>query len=167
MDSDTNATARKLAQSLMRFNKTFMQFHRSELHQNFTGCKPSEVGVLFAIRHGVQGNGRPIKVSEISKHMHVTSPTITQLLNSLEANGLVERHTDPTDRRAVGIALTEHGEQLAQKAENILFETFQDLSEYLGDQQSNQLADLLIKAFQYFNERDTNGYFFPWKGEEA
>lgn len=144
-----------------------MQFHRNELHQNFSGCKPSEVGVLFTIRYGVQCNGRPVKVSEISKHMHVTSPTITQLLNGLEANGLVERHADPADRRIVGIALTQHGEQLAAQAENVLFETFQDLSAYLGEEQSNQLADLLFKAFQYFNERDTNGYFFPWKGEEA
>ncbi len=166
MHSTTEATARKLAQSLKQFNRAFMQFHRAEAQQNFAGCKPSEIGVLLTISHGAKSEVRDMKVSEISKVMHVTSPTITQVLKSLEANGLVERRIDPTDRRAVGITLTDRGEQVAQRAEEAFLTTSRGLADYLGEEQSNQLAELLVKAFRYFREKETRLYHFPWSGEE-
>ena len=166
MHSTTEATARKLTQSLKQFNRAFMQFHRAEAQQNFAGCKPSEIGVLLTIGHGAKSEAREMRVSEISKVMHVTSPTITQVLKSLEANGLVERHIDPTDRRTVGITLTDRGEQVAQRAEEAFLTTFHGLADYLGEEQSNQLAELLVKAFRYFREKESSMYDFPWSGEE-
>src|SRR5437588_5508793 len=123
-----------------------MQFNRTELHQSFAGCKPSEFGVLFIIKNGAKSESREMKVSDISKQLHVTSPTITQLLKGLEANGLVERRVDPTDRRAVGIMLTEKGEMVTQQAREAFYSSLNGLIEYLGEEQSDQLADLLAKA---------------------
>jgi DNA-binding MarR family transcriptional regulator len=167
MGSTAETTAQQLGKSLMEFNKAFMLFNRAELHQNFAGCKRSEIGVLFMIRNAAKPEGQSMKVSEISKMMHVTSPTVTQLLKGLEANGLIERHLDPNDRRAVGIALTRRGEEIAQKAEKIFLSSFNGLAEYLGEEESTQLTELLRKAFRYFNtERETSLYHFQWNGEE-
>ncbi|HEY1349611.1 MAG TPA: MarR family transcriptional regulator [Ktedonobacteraceae bacterium] len=178
-------TARRLAQAVMQFNKSFGLFNKDELHRHFTTCTRGEIGVLFIIRGGAQsdthtlkmseaGNivrvtasGVPtMKVSEISKLLHVTSPTITQLLKGLEANGLVERHIDSHDRRAVRIALTERGEAVARQAEEIFIDSFQGLVESLGEQESNRLAELLCKAYCYFNERETAAYHSQWNGEK-
>ena len=49
MNLTAETTAQRLAQSVRQFNKAFMQFNRTELHQSFAGCKPSEFGVLFII----------------------------------------------------------------------------------------------------------------------
>jgi DNA-binding MarR family transcriptional regulator len=166
MHSTADATAQKLSQSLMQFNKAFMQFHRAALNQHLAGCKMSEIGVLCMISKGTKSGAREMKVSEISKMMHVTSPSITQVLKGLEANGLVERHIDPTDRRSVGIALTERGKEVAQKAEEAFLISFHGLVEYLGEEQSNELASLLSRAFRYFNERMSNMYQSPWNGDE-
>jgi DNA-binding MarR family transcriptional regulator len=166
MEQQIISTEQKLAQSVMRFNKIFMQFHRTDLHQNFAGCKPGAVGVLFAIRERNKSGAREMKVSEISKLMHVTSPTITQFVKDLEANGLVERHIDPTDRRAVGIALTERGEKIAIRVESLFSATFHGLTKYLGDEQSNQLVELLEKANRYFSEREVDIYQSHWNGDE-
>src|SRR5256712_4739000 len=152
MNLTAETTAQRLAQSVRQFNKAFMQFNRTELHQSFAGCKPSEFGVLFIIKNGAKSESREMKVSEISKLLHVTSPTITQLLKGLEANGLVTRHIDPTDRRAVGIALTEKGEMVTQQAADAFSASFEGLVEYLGEEQSYQLAELLSKVFRYFKE---------------
>jgi DNA-binding MarR family transcriptional regulator len=108
----------------------------------------------------------PIKVSEISKQLQVTSPTITQLLKGLEANGFVERRIDPNDRRAVGIILTEKGEMVTKQAADTFFTTLQGLIEFLGEEQSDELAELLSKVFRYFNEKaaiENNAY---WNGDE-
>jgi DNA-binding MarR family transcriptional regulator len=93
-------------------------------------------------------------VSEISKQLGVTSPTITQLLKGLEAHGLIERHIDTIDRRAVGIKLTAKGVMVAQQASDAFFASIKGLVEYLGEEQSDQLAELLSKVFRYFSERD-------------
>src|SRR5947209_15998468 len=104
MTVQINATEQKLLQALD-------QFQRAKWHeqQTFAGCKPSEIRVLFCIKNGTKA-GAPMKVSEISKQMHVTSPTITQLLNSLEPNGFVEPQSHPEERSSIGLTATEKGE---------------------------------------------------------
>ena len=99
-EADIN-TAQKLLGAFKRFNR--VAWHQG----SFMGCKPSEIQLLFCIKRGMMRSDAPaMKVSEISKHLHVTAPTITQLLKGLEAHELIERRVDPTDRRAVGIQLT-------------------------------------------------------------
>ncbi|HLI06690.1 MAG TPA: MarR family winged helix-turn-helix transcriptional regulator [Ktedonobacteraceae bacterium] len=139
------------AQKLMR---AFMQFHRLQAHQrNVAGCTPGEIRMLFFLRHAA-GEGNPeMKVSEISKRLNVTSPSVTQLLKGLEANGLVERHIDPADRRAVGITLTKRGELVVVKVSEAFEDSFEGLIEYLGEEDSNRLADLLEKASRYYSEK--------------
>jgi DNA-binding MarR family transcriptional regulator len=150
----------KLLGALKRFNR--VAWH----HGSFMGCKPSEIQLLFCIKKGMTRSDTPMKVSEISKFMHVTSPTVTQLIKGLEANGLVERHIDPTDRRAVRVQLTQRGEIVSQKAGDALLSSFSGLIEYLGEERSNQLAELLSEAFVYFAEREANLHQSQWSGDE-
>jgi DNA-binding MarR family transcriptional regulator len=153
-------TTEKLLGAFKRFNR--VAWH----HGSFMGCKPSEIQLLFCIRKGMTRSDTPMKVSEISKFMHVTSPSVTQLIKGLEANGLVERHIDPIDRRAVRVQLTQRGEVVSQKAGDALLTSFSGLIEYLGEERSNQLAELLAEAFVYFAEREANLHQSQWSGDE-
>ena len=157
-------TATTTEQKLFR---TMMRFHRLGWHQqSIAGCKPSEIRVLFCIKRSTNLNIPEIKVSEISKQLQVTSPTITQLLKGLEADGLIERHIDPIDRRAVGVTLTKRGEMVAQQAADAFSTSMHGLIEYLGEEQSNQLADLLSKVLRYFDEREASMYHSVWNGDK-
>ncbi len=156
----------KLGRALKQFNSSFMHFNRGELHQHISGCKPGSIGVLFSVREAVKSNARELKVSEISKLMGVTSPTITQCIKDLEAGGLVERRIDLNDRRAVGIVLTEHGEQVASQIESIFSASFNGLVEYLGYEQSDQLAELLTKAIRFLSEKENGVRQSHWNGDE-
>lgn len=143
----TGVPAQQLLQALMLFRRT--GWH----HRSIEGYKPSEVKVLLCIHKYTEQLVPPVmKVSEISKYMHVTAPTITQLIKGLEANGLIERNIDPTDRRAVGITLTEKGKMVTQKATTTFHTALNGLIAYLGEDQSKQLIELLTKAANYFNE---------------
>ena len=160
MEMHTNPTAQKLLRS-------FQEFHKAGWHQrSIAGYKPSEIRVLFCVKKGAKPDILEVKVSEISKMLHVTSPTITQLLKGLEANGLIERNIDPTDRRAVGISLTERGEMVTQQAAEAFSASLNGLIEYLGEEQSNQLAELLSKAFRYYNEKAASMNHSYWNGNE-
>lgn len=131
----------------------FTQFHRLNWKQSpVEGLKPSEIFVLFCIKRAVKPASPGIKISDISSTLRVATPTTTQLVNSLEKGGFVERTTDKEDRRAVRVKLTEKGEGMVKKASDSLFDSFSGLVEYLGEEESNELAELLSKTFVYFNE---------------
>lgn len=160
MDQTDNPTAQKL------FN-SFMQFNRGEWHhRTFAGCTSSELRVLFCIRKCMRPGESSIKVSEISKQLHVTVPSITQLLKILENRGLIERHSDPTDRRTVCIQLSPKGITITQQASDAFAKRMHGLIEFLGEDESNHLADLLTKMFRYLNEKAANERLTQWNGEE-
>jgi DNA-binding MarR family transcriptional regulator len=164
MDQEVSQDLSPTVQKLMR---SFMQFNKVGWHQRaVAGCKPSEVRVLFCVKRGIMPGASEIKVSEISKLLHVTSPSVTQLLKGLEANGLIERRIDPVDRRSVGVRLTERGEEVTRQAIEGLTRSLQGLIEYLGEEESNQLIELLSKVFHYFSEQEMNVRQSHWNGDE-
>lgn len=97
-------TAQKLLKAFSLFKKKG-SWHNKKI----AGYNPSEYKVLETIKHGANDENTEMKVSEISKILHVTPPTVTQIINILEKDGLVERAMDPDDRRAVKIKLTSAG----------------------------------------------------------
>lgn len=159
-----SATEQKLMTALMQFKRLGWHPHA------VAGCNPGELRVLFCIKKNTGPQVPEMKVSEISKRLHVTSPTVTQLLNKLEAHGLIERRIDPEDRRAVGVKLTRAGESITEEAIATFTSSMQGLVEYLGEEQSNQLADLLSTVFRYFSEkeaREANAFHASWNGDEV
>jgi DNA-binding MarR family transcriptional regulator len=54
-----------------------------------------------------------MRPSELSEHLRIAPRSTTEVLDGLEAKGLVERHPDPHDRRATLVVQTERGTELA------------------------------------------------------
>jgi DNA-binding MarR family transcriptional regulator len=54
----------------------------------------------------IEGRGSPMAAGEVGAHMHITSGTMTSVLDTLERNGYIERLTDPDDRRRVLVDVT-------------------------------------------------------------
>jgi DNA-binding MarR family transcriptional regulator len=66
------------------------------------------VAKFAALTHLVEA-GEPLSLSECAKKMTCVRSNITQLMDRLEAAGLVRRVDDPHDRRAVRAAVTRLG----------------------------------------------------------
>lgn len=65
---------------------------------------------------------------------------------------MVERMPDATDRRVVRIKLTEQGEMITRRAKDHMNQTLNHLVEYLGEDESNQLAELLMKVRRFVED---------------
>ena len=65
---------------------------------------PSQQAVFASIAK----NG-PATIGRIAELEHVQPPSASKIVASLEAHGLVERRSDPDDRRCSLIALTDNG----------------------------------------------------------
>ena len=55
----------------------------------------------------------PMRPSELAEHLRIAPRSTTEVLDGLEAKGLVERRPDPQDRRATLVVPTERGTELA------------------------------------------------------
>jgi DNA-binding MarR family transcriptional regulator len=65
---------------------------------------PSHLRALrVLIRHGA------LRMSELSDHLRIAARSATEVVDALEARGLVERRPDPDDRRATLVEVTEQG----------------------------------------------------------
>src|SRR5690606_27256551 len=68
---------------------------------------------LSAARYGVLDQlsraGAPLALGELAGRLSCVRSNVTQLVDRLEADGLVRRVNDPTDRRSIRAALTEAG----------------------------------------------------------
>jgi DNA-binding MarR family transcriptional regulator len=54
----------------------------------------------------IEGNGAPLPTGEVGARMHITSGTMTTVLDTLERNGHIQRLVDPSDRRRVLVEVT-------------------------------------------------------------
>jgi DNA-binding MarR family transcriptional regulator len=69
-----------------------------------SGLTPSQQSALAIIdRHG------PIRLSDLARQEAVAPPTITRIVAKLEADGLVTRQADASDRRIARVSITEAG----------------------------------------------------------
>ncbi len=67
----------------------------------------------------------------------------------------------------LALHLTDKGELVAQQAMDMFLESMRGLINYLGEEQTNQLIDLLSTTFRYFQEKDAGmAAYEHWNGEE-
>jgi len=114
------------------------------------GVKSSEIRLLLTIRERYdQQPDKAVTVSELSKTLQVTSPTVTQIVNGLIKGGYIRRSAHPEDRRISEITLTEQGDRLARQAAADIQTIIGGLVEHLGAERSALLASLLNEAHAY------------------
>jgi DNA-binding MarR family transcriptional regulator len=63
----------------------------------------------FSVLSALVSTGEPLSLSELASRLSCVRSNMTQLVDRLEADGLVERIHDPADRRLVKAAITKEG----------------------------------------------------------
>jgi DNA-binding MarR family transcriptional regulator len=149
-----------LLQAVERFPTLDATASEAFLHLLRTGDDVYAAEASFLSRRGLsQGRftvlmllnrccSEPSTPAELAEAAAVTRATMTGLLDTLEKDGLVARATDPDDRRAVPVRLTEKGHALMER---ILPEYFAHVSAImapLSAAERKQLVRLLQKIQQ-------------------
>lgn len=78
----------------------------------------------FDVLNILVGAGESLSMSELSERLACVRSNVTQLVDHLESNGLVQRVADPHDRRSLRAAITPRGEERQAMAAS-LFERVQ------------------------------------------
>lgn len=100
---ETAELAGRLRLSITRLARQLRQTADSDL-------SPTQASVLATV-----SKAGPLTLGELAELERVASPTITKVIALLHDKGLVEKITDPTDRRFVRVSLTPEGQALLER----------------------------------------------------
>lgn len=127
-----------------------------ETHANASlqglGMCPGDFAVLEALLH--KG---PLPVNAIGKKVLLTSGSMTAAVDRLEQRGLVERHSDPDDRRARVVHLTAGGRKLIRKLFGIHERDMERVVSVLNTREKEELSGLLRKLGRSAEKESTEG----------
>jgi len=112
---------------------------------NLSDCGLDLAGfdVLLTLRR--QGHGESLSPSALAKEMMLSTSAMTNRLDRLEKRGLIQRTTDPNDRRGLKILLSDEGFALANEMVVSHVETEERMLCALTDADRKQLRTLLTK----------------------
>ncbi|HEY8816870.1 MAG TPA: MarR family transcriptional regulator [Candidatus Dormibacteraeota bacterium] len=96
------------------------------------GLSESRMGLLWRLRHKDS-----ITLGDLAQELDVSPRNVTGLIDSLEADGFVERFPDPEDRRAIRVRLAASGKQ-----------KLSDIKTEMGSQQHGLVADFTNDELQ-------------------
>ena len=89
--------------------------------------------------------GEPLPLTQLADRLSCVKSNITQLVDRLEADGLVQRESDPTDRRTKLATLTPAGRKSCQEGLKVQEAAEQSVLGKLTAAESQTLAGLLAK----------------------
>ena len=87
----------------------------------------------------------PLLLSQLAGKLACVKSNATQLVDRLEADGLVTREPDPSDRRSRLAVITNAGRQAYEKGAGIHHDAERQLFGALTDDDAARLADILEK----------------------
>lgn len=92
----------------------FRLVNRRLRHLARQSLEPWDVTVGQSRALGVLQRGGPLRLNELAERLRIVPRSTTEVVDALQAAGLAERRPDPHDRRAVLVALTEHGQRIGE-----------------------------------------------------
>ena len=98
-----------------------------------------EIVLTFLLRH----NG--IRQRALAEELHISPSTLSEMVNRLEEEHYLCRETDPSDRRALRLVLTEDGEKQAAVFEEERMRLVRHLFRNLEREEKKELIRLISK----------------------
>ena len=126
----------------------FAVLHTSSVLESRVETKLADVGLSLAklaALHRLSEAGESLPLGQLAERLSCVKSNVTQLVDRLEADGLVSRAADPNDRRSRLAVLTEAGREAYEKGRQIQIEAEQALFGALTPDESATLHVLLAK----------------------
>jgi DNA-binding MarR family transcriptional regulator len=106
-----------------------------------TAIAPPDFGALVTI-----ADSGPISQQQVADRLGFTGTAVLQIVDRLEADGLVERRRNPVDRRAYALELTPTGRVALRRVQNAIAQLNGQLSDVVGGTtEERELHGLLRK----------------------
>jgi DNA-binding MarR family transcriptional regulator len=110
------------------------------------GLTPSQWSALVTVE-----DSESLRIGDLADREGVSAPTATRLVASLEEAGLLDRRTDPADRRTSYVALTDEGHAKLEWARGVGTASLAQRLSAMPDDDVRRLSELLPLLESFFN----------------
>jgi DNA-binding MarR family transcriptional regulator len=93
-----------------RLRPTVLQLARELRREKIAGVSPHQVGLMVSIKYAPG-----VTVGELAAEERVSTAAMSKRVSRLERDGLVTRTQSETDRRQVGLTLTDEGQRTLRR----------------------------------------------------
>ena len=93
----------------------------------------------------IEGEGQPMLTGEVAARMHITSGTVTSLLDNLEQKQYIVRSSDREDRRRVLVDITPTAQVVLDEALPAIQQVTRLLTDRIGPERQQLLLDILAE----------------------
>ena len=159
LDKDGDRTLRGLLYDYFAFGRSLEAAR--ETFAGFAGLSPTQYLILIAIKNSTAQE--PMGVNQVAERLYLSGAFVTNEINKLVSDGLIEKSPHPEDGRRVQLGLTQQGANclvrlaaLQRPVNDALFgmltrEEFKMLSQLLSRLASN--ADSALKLAEHVRAR--------------
>src|SRR6476469_8808129 len=126
----------------------FAVLHASSVLESRLEARLSEVGLSLAklaALNRLSEAGESLPLGQLAERLSCVKSNVTQLVDRLEADGLVNRTADPNDRRSRLAVLTDAGKAAYVKGSEIKMQIERELFGVLTPSETETLHELLGK----------------------
>lgn len=95
------------------FRAVYLTFHRRD------GPRSQLPNASLAVLEHLALAG-PLTIGEAAAHLHRAQSVVSEIVSHLERQGMLERESDPADRRRTLIWLTPHGHEVLRRDREVL-----------------------------------------------
>lgn len=89
-----------------------------------------------------------IDAGELAQKSFLLAPSLTRILQYLEAEGLIRRESDSADQRKSVVSLTDHGRRLFDRIAPQSEAMYSDIETAFGKERLNELYELLADFYR-------------------
>ncbi|MFA5955245.1 MarR family winged helix-turn-helix transcriptional regulator [Hyphomicrobium sp.] len=132
--------------------RTFSRIVDAQLRE--LGLAMSQLPVLIVLKQG-----KPLPQAELARIARVEQPSMAQLLNRMERDGLVERLADPEDKRSRLISLTERASRRMHKGKAIMEATVNIALQGFSTAEIEQLDKLMQRIDENLERAAEEGHY--------
>lgn len=83
------------------------------------------------------------KINDLANILALDATTVTRQVNAMQKNGLIEKKTDPSDRRIIWVSATEKGAQLATEMRDIRIERINEMLRDWTEEEKDTFSEML------------------------
>ncbi|GAD31536.1 transcriptional regulator, MarR family [Photobacterium leiognathi lrivu.4.1] len=133
----------RLNQLITEFYDKMSSWEQSVVKE--TGYTLAQVHTIEVL--GVQG---PLRMKELADKLGITTGTLTVQIEKLVKANLIERCAHPTDRRAIVVTLTEAGQAIHVKHNQLHLDLVNDLTMHIEPEHEEILISCIEKMSKEF-----------------
>ena len=147
----TKGKAEREGQNLLRFYELLKKREAISCSLPATSFNSSELRLLTEIMLA-QKKGERFISTRLADRMHVTRSAISQIVNNLEARGVVVRVPDAVDRKIAWIELTPEMEKSCKKSLKMAKEFMDGIISEFGEERFESMCSLFEEFYQLAQE---------------